>query len=133
MSTLGHINLTTYVEFTRILVERFDRKNPEAPFISLAKLKQSGDAEAYISEFLRLSVVVSDLSAARRAYMFIDGLEEPFHVLVKYTKPITLHDAIERARDLQDALSKKRQLSKARSPTFLRGKKERLLLPMRYI
>ena len=44
LSTLGHINVTTYSEFTRILVERFDRKDPEAPFISLAKLKQSGDA-----------------------------------------------------------------------------------------
>ena len=39
LSTLGHINVTTYSEFTRILVERFDRKDPEAPFISLANLK----------------------------------------------------------------------------------------------
>ena len=44
LSTLGHNNVTTYVEFTRILVERFDRKDPEAPFISLEKLKQSRDA-----------------------------------------------------------------------------------------
>ena len=52
--TLGHINVTTYSEFTRRLVERFDRKDPEAPFISLAKLKKLGDAKTYISEFLRL-------------------------------------------------------------------------------
>ena len=44
--------------------------------------------------------MVPDLSVARRVYMFIDGLEEPLHGLVKSTKPITLHDAIERARDL---------------------------------
>ena len=100
LSTLGHINVSTYAEFTRRLVEIFDRKDPEAPFISLAKLKQIGDAEAYISEFLRLSVMVPDLSVARRVYMFIDGLEEPLHGLVKSTKPITLHDAIERTRDL---------------------------------
>ena len=47
LSTLGHRNLSTYAEFTRIIVERFDWKDPEAPFISLAKLKQTGDAEAY--------------------------------------------------------------------------------------
>ena len=39
LSTLGHVNVTTYAEFTRILVERFDRKDPEAPFVSLEKLK----------------------------------------------------------------------------------------------
>ena len=103
LSTLGHNNVCTYAEFTRRLVERFDRNDLEAPFISLAKLNQTGDAEAYISEFLRLSVMILDLSVARRVYMFIDGLEEPLHGLVKSTKPITLHDAIERARNIQDA------------------------------
>ena len=41
--------------------------------------------------------------------MFIDGLDEPLHGLVKYTKPTTLHDAIERDRDLQDALPKAKE------------------------
>ena len=106
LSTLGHANVTTYLEFTRRMVERFDRKDPEAPFMSLANLKQSGNAKSYISKFLRLSVMVPDLSPARRVYMFIDGLDEPLHGLVKYSKPITLHNAIERARDLQYALPK---------------------------
>ena len=35
LSTLGHANVTTYSEFTRILVEMFDRKDPEAPFMNL--------------------------------------------------------------------------------------------------
>ena len=74
--------------------------------MSLAKLKQSGNIESYISEFLRLSVMVPDLSVARRVYMFIDGLDETLHGLVNSTKHTTLHDAIERARDLQDALPK---------------------------
>ena len=60
ISTLGHKNVSTYVEFTRRLVEIFYRKDLEAPFISLEKLKQTGDAEAYISEFLRFSVMVPD-------------------------------------------------------------------------
>ena len=50
--------------------------------------------------------MVPDLSVARTICMFIDGLDEPLHWLVKSTKPTTLQDAIERARDIQDALPK---------------------------
>ena len=123
--------MTTYSEFTRRLVERFDRRDLEAPFMSLAKLKQSGNIESYISEFLRLAIMVPDLSVARRVYMFIDGLDETLHGLVKSTKPTTLHDAIERARDLQDALPKARKIFII-SPLFLqRERKKNLLLPRR--
>ena len=73
-STLGHANVTTYSEFTRRLMERFDRRDPEAPFMGLENLKQSGNPKTYISEFLKLFVMVHDLSTARRVYMFIDGL-----------------------------------------------------------
>ena len=106
LSTLGHANVTAYSEFTRRMVEIFDRRDKEASFMSLAKLKQSGNAETYSSEFLRLSVIVPDLSAVRRVYMFIDGLDEPLLGLVKSTKPTILHDAIERDIDLKDALLK---------------------------
>ena len=51
LSTWGHSNVTTYSEFNRRLVERFDRRYPEAPFMGLAKLTQSGNAKNYISEF----------------------------------------------------------------------------------
>ena len=100
LSTLGHTNVTAYSEFTRRLVEIFDRRDLEASFMGLSKLKQSGNPKTYISEFLRLSVMVPDLSATRRVYMFIGGLDEPLHGLVKSTKPTTLQDFIERARDL---------------------------------
>ena len=63
LSTLGHANVTTYSDFIRRLAEIFDRRDPEAPFMGLAKLKQSGNAKTYISEFLRLSVMVPYLSA----------------------------------------------------------------------
>ena len=45
LSTLGHANVTEYSEFTRRLVERFDRRDPEAPFMGLENLKQSGNPE----------------------------------------------------------------------------------------
>ena len=115
--TLVHANVTTYSNFTRRLVERFDRRYPEAPFIWLANLKQSGNLENYIFEFLKLFVMVHDLSAARRVYIFIDGLDEPPHGLVMSTKPTTLQDAIERARDLQHALPKAKE-SFQHKPSF---------------
>ena len=71
-------------------MERFDQRDPEAPFMGLVNLKQLGNPETYISELLKLSILVPDLSATRRVYMFIDGLEEPLHGLVKSTKPTTL-------------------------------------------
>ena len=40
LSTLGYANVNSYSKFTRRLVERFDKINPEAPFMSLEKLKQ---------------------------------------------------------------------------------------------
>ena len=45
LSTLGHANLNAYLDFTRRLVERFGRRDPEAPFMSLENLKQSGNTK----------------------------------------------------------------------------------------
>ena len=39
LSTFGHANVTAYSEFTRRLVERFDRRDFQAPFMGLANLK----------------------------------------------------------------------------------------------
>lgn len=49
--TLGHSRITSYMDFTKQLIERFDWKDPEIHFRELAQLKQSGSAELYISEF----------------------------------------------------------------------------------
>ena len=69
--------------------------------------------------------MVPDLSATRMVYMFIDGLEEPLHGLVKSTKPTTLQDVIERARYLQDALPKEKATFQPK-PTFpSKGKDEK--------
>ena len=53
--------------------------------------------------------MVPDLSVARRVYMFIFRLDKPLHGLVNSTKPTTLQDAIDRARDIQDALPKEKE------------------------
>ena len=57
--------------------------------------------------------------------MFINGLEEPLHGLVKSNKPTTLQDAIERARDLQYAFPKAKATIQQK-PTFpSKGKDEK--------
>jgi hypothetical protein len=64
MSTLGHAHIITYAEFTRRLVHIFDRRDPELSFRELVQLKQTGSAEAFISDFQRMSVMVTDISEA---------------------------------------------------------------------
>jgi hypothetical protein len=49
--TLGHGRITSYREFTDRLMDRFDRKDPEIHFKDLAQLRQTGIAEAFITEF----------------------------------------------------------------------------------
>ena len=61
--------------------------------------------------------MVLDLSAVMRVYMFIDGLAEPLHGLVKSAKSNTLHDVVERVRDLQDSLLREKETFQ-QNPTF---------------
>ena len=37
--TLGHANITSYLDFTQRLIKRFDRKDPEIHFRQLAQLR----------------------------------------------------------------------------------------------
>ncbi|MCY6525028.1 hypothetical protein, partial [Actinobacillus pleuropneumoniae] len=67
--TLGHSTVTTYAEFTNRLIERFDQRDPEQHFVELMRLKQTGNPETYIADFLRVSVMVPYLFAAWRIYM----------------------------------------------------------------
>ena len=109
MVTLGHSTVTSYAEFTRRLMEKFDQRDLEQHFVELTRLKQIGSPETYIADFLRVSVMVPDLSMARRVYMYVEGLAEPLRGLVRSTRPATLQDAINRTRDLQDVLPKTRK------------------------
>ena len=86
----------------------FDRRDPEQHLVALTRLKKTGSPETYIADFLTVSVMVPDLSAARMIYMFVEGLAEPLRGLVRSTRPATLQDAISRTRDLQDALPRTR-------------------------
>jgi hypothetical protein len=62
MVTLGHTNITLYVDFTQILIDRVDKKNLEIHFRELAQLRQTCTPEEYITFFQRMAVMVTDIS-----------------------------------------------------------------------
>ena len=106
--TLGRNTIHSYGEFTQKLMERFDRKDPEIHFRELAQLKQTDSAEAFISEFQRIAVMVTNVSESRLTMLFTEALTEPLRGWVKAYKPPTLQDAISKAKDLQDSVPKNR-------------------------
>ena len=88
--TLGRAGITSYLDFTQRLIERFDKKDPELHFREMAQLKQTGSLESFISEFLRLAVMVTDISEACLVMLFVEGLSEPLRGWVKAYKPAIL-------------------------------------------
>jgi hypothetical protein len=119
---LGHSRITSYREFTDRLMDRFDRKDPEIHFRYLAQLRQTRIAEAFITEFQRVVVAVTDISKPRLIMLFT-GLSEPLRGWVKAYKPPTLQDAILRTRDLADSVPKTKTFSKPFLPQRDRDRK----------
>ena len=102
--TLGHASITSYLEFTQRLIERFDQKDPEIHFRELAQLRKTGSPDSYILEFQRVAVMVTNIREIRLIMLFTKDLTEPLRGWVKAYKPTSLQDAIRRAKDLQDAV-----------------------------
>ena len=92
--TLGHSSITSYLDFTQRLIDRFDRKDPEIHFRELAQLRQVGSAQSYISEFQRVVVMVTNITEPRMIMLFNEGLTYSLRVWVKAYKPTTLQDSI---------------------------------------
>ena len=87
---MGHASITSYLEFTQRLIERFDQKDPEIHFRELTQLRQTGSPESYISEFQRVVVMVTDIIEPQLIMLFTEGLAEPLHGWVKAYKRATL-------------------------------------------
>ena len=104
-------------------MEQFDRKDPEIHFRELAQLKQTGSAEAFISEFQRVAVMVTDVSKSRLTMLFTEALTEPLRGWVKAYKPSTLQDVISRSIDLQDSVPKNKFPLKTNFPVRDKDKK----------
>ena len=92
--TLGHNTITSYTDFTQRLIEQFDRKDPEVHFRELAQPKKTGSADAFISEFQRIAVMVTDISESRLIMLFTEALTEPLRGWVKSYRLTTLEDTI---------------------------------------
>jgi hypothetical protein len=107
LTTLGHNQIVSYIEFTQRLIDRFDLGDPELHFWELTQLKQTGTTEAYIDEFQRLAVMVQDMSPTRLMMLFTEGLMEPLKGWVKAFKPTSLQEAIWKTRDLGPAAKPK--------------------------
>jgi hypothetical protein len=88
--TLGHNHITSYLEFTERLMERFDRRDPKLHFRDLTQLRQTRSIEAFILEFQLKAVAVSDISEHRLVMLLTEALPEPLRGWVKDFKPNTL-------------------------------------------
>jgi hypothetical protein len=110
--TLGHDHITSYREFTERLMDRFDRRDPKTHFRDLAQLRQTGTAEAFLLEFQRVAVAVTDISEPRLVMLFTEGLTEPLRGWVKAYRAHSLQDVVQCTRDLVDLVPKTKPFTK---------------------
>lgn len=66
----------SYEEFTQRLIDKFHRKHPDIHFRELAMLKQTASPDDFITEFERISLMVTDISEERLVMLFIEALAE---------------------------------------------------------
>ena len=67
--------------------------------------------------------MVTDVSESKLTMLFTEALTEPLLGWVKAYKPLTLQDAISRARDLQDSVPKNKFPLKTNFPVRDKDKK----------
>jgi hypothetical protein len=80
-------------------------------------LKQTRSEDAYISDFQRISVMVTNISEAHLVMLFTEGPAEPLQGWVKAYKLTSLQDAVSRARDLQESVPKPKFTPRPNFPT----------------
>ena len=93
-------------------MERFDRRDMELHFKDLTQLRQTRSVEAFISEFQRKAMVVSDISEHILVMLFTEALTEPLRGWVKAFEPHTLQEAIVHTRYMGDSVMKPKTFSK---------------------
>jgi hypothetical protein len=90
MVKLGHANITSYVEITQSLIDRFNKKNPDIHFRDLEQLRKTGTPKTYITYFHRMKFMVTNISQQRLVILFTEGLDEPLRGWVKEFRPTML-------------------------------------------
>lgn len=71
LTTQGHEEIITFDEFSQRVLDRFEKKDEEEYFRELATLQQTTTVEAYIEEFQKISVMVTNISDKRVSFLFI--------------------------------------------------------------
>lgn len=77
LTSQNYSNITSFDEFARRLVKRFDRKKEDDCFRDLTSLRQSEAVDEYVAEFQRIAVMIHNISEGRLTFMFLEGLMEP--------------------------------------------------------
>jgi len=88
-------------------MDKFNKKDLEIHFKELAQLRQTSTPDAYVTDFQRMAVMVTDISQQRLVLLFTEGLAEPLRGWVKAFRPTTLQEAFTRTWDMRDTVSKK--------------------------
>ena len=70
-------------------------------------MRQTGTPDAYITDFQRMAIMVTNISQQWLVMLFNEDLAEPLRGWVKAFRPTTLQEAIMRTQDMRDVVSKK--------------------------
>lgn len=66
-----YFHISSFDEFARRLVKRFDRKKENDYFRELTSLKQQGTIDGYISEFHKRAMMIHNNSKERLTFIFV--------------------------------------------------------------
>lgn len=86
----GHVGDTSYEDLTWRLMEYFDLRHLKIHFKQLTQFKQTRSLEQYREDFLRLYVMVSDMSEAKRVFLFVEGIVYLLRGLVRLNRHTSL-------------------------------------------
>ena len=75
-------------------------------------MRQTRSVEAFITEFQRKAVAISNISEHILVMLFTEVLKEPLRGWVKAFKPHTLQEAIVHMRDMGDSTLKPKPVTK---------------------
>ncbi|KAM1826857.1 hypothetical protein ACFX13_026164 [Malus domestica] len=92
-------------DFTKAFCREFDTLEFEDSAESLFKLRQTGTLKDYITESRHLATRTRDLGPVLLKSCFLGGLKKELKFDVKLLKPVTVHDAISIALQLDAKLT----------------------------
>ena len=87
-------------------------------------MRQTSTPEAFITEFQRLAIKVTDISEQRLVMLFTEGLIEPLNGWVKHFRPPTLQYSIKKTQNMANTMVRKAPIK-----TFIPQKRQTTKFP----